>query len=314
MLFQLDQQQKTIQVERDFEAERSLVWQAWTDPEILDQWWAPEPWKCVTKILELRKGGNWHYYMLGPQGEQEWCIAEYSVQAPETYSLVDAFCDENGVINNKKPGATWELKFIEAGESTRVSIRIHFDSKEDLLQIMEMGMKEGFTMAMENLDRYLQTHYQLRNQQAPRLPRVSSYLNFNGNTEEAMRYYQKIFRGEFTGAGLRRFADVELPADAPPMTEEQKNLIIHAELTIFGNHVLMATDAPESMGFKLISGNNMHINIELADRAETERIYKELSEGGEVSMPLKDMFFGAYFAELKDRYGINWMLHCHHAV
>ncbi len=134
------------------------------------------------------------------------------------------------------------------------------------------------------------------------------YLNFPGNTEEAMKFYQHVFNGKFVGKGLQRFSDVVLPPEAAGMPEETKKMILHAELEIIPGFVLMATDAPESMGFKMVHGNNMHINVELDSRAETERIYEALSEGGNVTMPLKDMFFGAYFAELKDKYGINWML------
>ena len=92
------------------------------------------------------------------------------------------------------------------------------------------------------------------------------------------------------------------------MSDTDKKLILHAELTIMGGHILMATDAPESMGFKMVHGNNMHICLEPESREETKRLFDELSAGGKVTMPLEDMFFGAYFAEFKDKYGINWML------
>ncbi len=164
-------------------------------------------------------------------------------------------------------------------------------------------------MGMGNLDQYLSTQFKLRKENKKNnKARVTFYLNFPGNTEEAMNFYKSVFNGKFVGKGLQHFADVEMPADAPPLSEEIKNLIIHAELEILPGYILMATDAPESMGFILQHGNNMHINVEPSSREETERLYKELSEGGNVSMPLKDMFFGAYFAELKDKYGINWML------
>lgn len=136
--------------------------------------------------------------------------------------------------------------------------------------------------------------------------RVTTYLNFPGNTEEAFNFYKEVFNGEFTGKGLQHFRDVNVPAEVP-MTDEIKDLIIHAELTIFGNHILMATDAPESMGFKMIHGNNMHIHLEPDSREETERLFNALSEGGNVIMPMADMFFGAYYGACSDKYGINWM-------
>jgi len=140
------------------------------------------------------------------------------------------------------------------------------------------------------------------------MPRVTTYLNFPGNTEEAFNFYKKVFRGHFTGHGLQRFGDFELPEGEAPLSDADKNLIIHAELTILGGHALMATDAPESMGFHVEYGNNMHINIEPESREETTRLFDELSEGGHINMPLEDMFWGAYYGSFTDKYGINWML------
>jgi len=91
------------------------------------------------------------------------------------------------------------------------------------------------------------------------------------------------------------------------LSDADKKLIIHAELTILGGHVLMATDSPESMGFKLETGNNMHINIEPETKEETKRLFDALSEGGQVTMPLQDMFWGAYWGVCLDRFGIRWM-------
>ena len=99
-----------------------------------------------------------------------------------------------------------------------------------------------------------------------------------------------------------------MPKEMPPLDEATRQLIIHAELTIMAGHVLMATDSPESMGFKMELGNNMHINLEPDSKEETKRLFDALSEGGTVSMPLSDMFWGAYFGAFTDKYGINWML------
>lgn len=140
------------------------------------------------------------------------------------------------------------------------------------------------------------------------MPRVSTYLNFPGNTEEAFNFYKSVFGGEFTH--VARFGEMPADADCPALPEAAKNLILHIELPIIGGHVLMATDAPECMGMTVKPGNHMHINLEPDSRAETERLFKALSEGGTVGMPLQDMFWGAYFASFTDRYGINWMINC----
>ncbi len=310
MIFEVDKLNKKILVERSFDAAIELVWAAWTEPEILDQWWAPKPYKNETKFMDFREGGYWLYSMISPEGERHWCRADYKkIEQHQYYIATDDFCDEHGTVTNILPSAKWTNTFIEEGEQTKVSINIEYKSVEDLEKIIELGFKEGFSMGLTNLDHYLSTQFKLRKQNKKNnKARVTFYLNFPGNTEEAMKFYQKVFNGTFVGKGLQRFSDIELPEETSGMTEEQKNLIIHAELEILPGYILMATDAPESMGFVLNHGNNMHINVEPSTREETERLFKALSDGGTVSMPLKDMFFGAYFAELKDKYGINWML------
>ena len=97
----------------------------------------------------------------------------------------------------------------------------------------------------------------------------------------------------------------------PPLAEADRNLVMHVALQILGGHVLMGTDAPESMGFKLAPGNNVYINLEPDTRAETERLFNALAAGGKVETPLQDMFWGAYFGSLTDRFGVQWMFNCH---
>lgn len=139
------------------------------------------------------------------------------------------------------------------------------------------------------------------------MARVTTYLNFPGNTEEAFLFYKKVFRSEFSGEGMQRFGDIKPHEGMPPLSEDDKKLIIHVELPILGGHILMATDAPASFGFTLTSGNNMHINLEPDSKEETTRLFNELSAGGKVDMEMQDMFFGAYYGSCTDKYGINWM-------
>jgi uncharacterized glyoxalase superfamily protein PhnB len=162
---------------------------------------------------------------------------------------------------------------------------------------------------MENLDQYIEAKFKLRNElKTDRSPRVCTYLNFPGNTEEAFTFYQSVFKTDFSGKGIQRFGDIPANEDHPPVAEVVKKMILHVELPITGNHVLMGTDAPKEMGFNLTSGNNMHISIEPETREEAKRIFDELSSGGTISMPLQDMFFGAYYGSFTDKYGISWMI------
>jgi PhnB protein len=139
---------------------------------------------------------------------------------------------------------------------------------------------------------------------------VSTYLNFDRNTEEAFNFYKSVFGGEFFGNGIMRMGDVPPPEGAPPMAEEDKNLVMHVELKLLGVHSIMGTDAPESMGFKVNKGNNMFINLQPDTRTETDQLFNELSAGGEVTMALQEMFWGDYFGSCVDKFGVQWMFNC----
>jgi PhnB protein len=141
------------------------------------------------------------------------------------------------------------------------------------------------------------------------MARVSTYLNFPRSTEEAFTFYRTVFATEFT-APIVRFRDMPKQPGHPPLSEADANLVLHVELPILGGHVLMGTDAPDTMGFTLVPGNNVFINLEPDTRTETRRIFDALAEGGKVEMPLQEMFWGGYFASLKDRFGILWMFNC----
>jgi PhnB protein len=142
------------------------------------------------------------------------------------------------------------------------------------------------------------------------MARVSTYLNFSRNTEEVFNYYKSIFGGEFSGGGVARFRDIPLSDDMPPFPEADKDLIMHIELPLPGGHIIMGTDAPESLGFKVTFGNNIHINLEHDTKAETKRLFEALSSGGEITMELQVMFWGAYYGTCTDKYGIQWMFNC----
>src|SRR5688572_16728326 len=124
------------------------------------------------------------------------------------------------------------------------------------------------------------------------MARTSTYLNFPRNTEEAFNFYRSVFGGEFNG-GIARFKDIPPAEGMPPLPDSDKELVMHIELTIPGGHILMGTDAPESMGFTVIKGNNVFINLEPDSREETKKLFDALSAGGKISMELQDMFWGA---------------------
>lgn len=141
------------------------------------------------------------------------------------------------------------------------------------------------------------------------MARVTTYLNFTRNTEEAFLFYKSVFQTEFAGPVMRFKDGPGCPGQAP-LPEADGKLIMHIALPILGGHVLMGTDSPESMGFTLNQGNNVYLNLEPDTRAETDRLFAALSVGAKVEMALQDMFWGAYWGCLTDRFGIRWMFNC----
>jgi PhnB protein len=135
------------------------------------------------------------------------------------------------------------------------------------------------------------------------MPSLNPYLNFAGNTEEAFNFYKSVFGGEFLT--VMRFKD---SAETANVLDTEKNKIMHIALPIGKGNVLMATDALESMGQKLNAGNNFYISIQPDSKEEADRLFKGLSAGGKVEMPMQDMFWGAYYGSFRDKFGVQWMI------
>ena len=154
--FNVDKENKTINVKREFAAKLDKVWAAWTQSDLLDQWWAPKPWKSKTKSMDFSEGGRWLYAMVGPNGETHWSIADFeSIEKEKSYSAFTAFTDEDGNVNDKMPSTNWTNSFTAQGDTTIVNVDIYYDSVEDLETELEMGFKEGFTEGLGNLDELL---------------------------------------------------------------------------------------------------------------------------------------------------------------
>jgi len=153
MNFSVDKENSKIKVEREFAAPVAKVWSAFTESEILDQWWAPEPWKARTKTMDFREGGYWLYAMVGPDGSEHWARADYrSITPLKNYTATDNFCDSNGNPTGTIASAKWVNSFNETEGMTLVTIEIQFEKLADLETHIEMGFKEGITAALENLD------------------------------------------------------------------------------------------------------------------------------------------------------------------
>src|SRR6478736_461231 len=192
---------KKITVTRLFDASQSQVWQAWTEQEYLDQWWASNPWRAETKSMDFKVGGRWLYAMVGPDNTRHWARVDFlKINAKKSFEIQDAFCDDQGNINKDLPTMLWKTKFLPIEDGTEVTIEITFPTDLALQKIIEMGFETGFTAALSQLDHYLSTGFKIRKElKKDNKARVTTYLNFPGNTEEAFKFYKKVFGGEFTG-------------------------------------------------------------------------------------------------------------------
>lgn len=133
---------------------------------------------------------------------------------------------------------------------------------------------------------------------------VSTYLNFRNESEAAFNFYASVFRTEIQG--IMRHGEVP----GAQLNDEDRNLIMNAALPILGGHMLMTSDIPASMGMNLTTGNNVQITLHPDTRAEADRLYGALSEGGRPGTPMQEMFWGDYYGELVDKFGIHWLINC----
>jgi uncharacterized protein YndB with AHSA1/START domain len=163
--FVVDKTKKTVSITREFDAELSLVWDAYTKKEILDQWWAPKPYSSKTKVMNFEVGGRRFYAMVSPEGQERWQVQKYTSITPKTnFKIFSAFADE--YENLQLPGSEWDLNFSEQNArpdepvgrgTTTVNITIYNESLERMEKMIEMGFKEGSAVQMKNLEELLAT-------------------------------------------------------------------------------------------------------------------------------------------------------------
>ena len=157
--FTVDKTAKTVYINREFDADLSLVWDAFTKQEILDQWWAPKPWASKTKFMNFEVGGRRFYAMVSPEGQERWAIQKYTSISPKTnFKMYNAFADKDE--NPELTGSDWDFNFSEQNGRTKVSVTIYNESLARMEKMIEMGFKEGLTMQMKNLDELLATFSQ----------------------------------------------------------------------------------------------------------------------------------------------------------
>lgn len=154
MEFIVDKPTKTVCITAEFDAERDLVWDAYTRAELLDQWWAPKPWASRTKVMDFREGGRRFYAMVSPEGVERWSVQKYTSITPKTnFKFFNAFADADE--NPELPGSDWDLNFSDQGGTTKVNISIYNESLERLERMIELGFREGTMMQLQNLEELL---------------------------------------------------------------------------------------------------------------------------------------------------------------
>ena len=154
--FTVDKHNNTITIICEYDAPLEKVWKAWTTSEMLDQWWGPKPWRAITKSLDFREGGHWHYSMNGPEGEDQWGKFDYlTIEPNESFTGKDGFSDENGTLDTTLPQNHWELRMSQTGNTVMVDMLLTFEKAEDIDTYIDMGFREGITQTLDQLEEIL---------------------------------------------------------------------------------------------------------------------------------------------------------------
>ena len=156
--FIADKVNHTLTLKREFLADRQLVWNCYTQSDLLDQWFAPKPLTTKTKSMDFRAGGHWHYALVEPNGTEYWGLTDYiMIQPIDYYTSLDAFANAEGEINEDLPRAEWQVTFTDKGENVLVETVVTYKSLADLESVIQMGMEQGMLSTLEKLDELLVT-------------------------------------------------------------------------------------------------------------------------------------------------------------
>ena len=154
-----DLKKRSVLVSREFNAPLADVWRAYTESYLLDQWWAPAPWRAETKTMNFSVGGHWLYCMVGPAGERHWGRMNYlAIDLHKSYDIQDVFCDENGNPIPTMPSSSGKIEFTKTANGTKVEFKMIFPTEEALQQTIEMGFEQGITTCFEQLEGLFATY------------------------------------------------------------------------------------------------------------------------------------------------------------
>lgn len=158
--FKIDHHKGRVVIEKKLAADVKTTWQAFTNGKIIEKWWAPKPWIVETIRSDFKEGGEWFYAMKGPEGETHYSLVKHQIINPEkSWEFKDFFSDERGHVSKDLPQCEWKVKFIgNENKDTRVHIELQSKTPEQMKELLEMGFKEGFTMALANLDEWIEAN------------------------------------------------------------------------------------------------------------------------------------------------------------
>ena len=304
-------------------APRALVFRAWTDPQLMAQWWGPHQYQNPVCELDARPGGQWRIVMTGPHGDEHPCCGEYrEVVAPERLVMTidhSLLSDEwhNMVNPQRRPGserpkleALMTVTFEDApGPSaaaapyTKLTIRSRFESIAIRDALLRIGMNEGWSQSLEKLAAVAGgSSANPAESQGVMTMKVQPYLCFEGRCEEALDFYRRAIGAEVNR--VLRFSESPVecaPGMVPPGSEHK---IMHASFQV-GETEIMASDG-RCGGQPTFQG--ISLTIAAPTEAEVERLFNALADGGQIRMPLGKTFFSASFGMVTDRFGVSWMV------
>ncbi|RYJ52331.1 SRPBCC domain-containing protein [Flavobacterium petrolei] len=152
-----DLEEKSILVSRTFSAALEKVWRSFTESELLEQWWAPKPWKAETKSMDFSVGGHWLYAMVGPENEKHWGRMDYTAITPHlSFEINDSFCDEEGIVNTSLPVSKGIIVFTPTASGTLVEFKMFYSNEKEIETMIEMGFEQGITACLEQLEMLFQ--------------------------------------------------------------------------------------------------------------------------------------------------------------
>ncbi len=157
IVFNKDFEERSAFVMKTFDAQVSEVWDYFSVADLLDQWWAPEPWKCETLTMDFQENGKWHYAMVSPESEKVYGLVSFgSIMQHRSIEWMDDFADEKGNSQNSNLACNWLIGFTGVEEGTKLTVNIHFPSEDAMNKIFEMGFEEGFRMTLNQLENLLE--------------------------------------------------------------------------------------------------------------------------------------------------------------